>query len=139
MPPKRTTTPMTDAAIKVLIAQGVATALAGYEANRGSEINKMEIEMWNLKVKGTDVGSVMAFKPKTMQEAIEIANDLMDQKVQAVPKWAVYCKVQELKEGWPHDPGLNQTRGTEAHGMVYALRGGETDQDLDDMEDDINA
>ncbi|GJR20778.1 putative reverse transcriptase domain-containing protein [Tanacetum coccineum] len=39
MPPKRTTTttiPMTDAAIKALIAQGVATTLAEYEANRGS-------------------------------------------------------------------------------------------------------
>ncbi|GKC05369.1 hypothetical protein Tco_0996979, partial [Tanacetum coccineum] len=36
MPPKRTTTPITDAAIKALIAQGVATALAEYEANRGS-------------------------------------------------------------------------------------------------------
>ncbi|GJT76750.1 hypothetical protein Tco_1043475, partial [Tanacetum coccineum] len=40
MPPKRTTTtttPMTDAAIKALITQGVATALAEYEANKGSE------------------------------------------------------------------------------------------------------
>ncbi|GKD91739.1 reverse transcriptase domain-containing protein [Tanacetum coccineum] len=83
-----------------------------------SEIKKLEIEIWNLKVKGTDVvgytqrfqelalmcgrmfpeesdevekyvgglpdmiqGSVMASKPKTMQEAIELANDLMDQKV----------------------------------------------------------
>ncbi|GJU81585.1 reverse transcriptase domain-containing protein [Tanacetum coccineum] len=36
MPPKRTTTPIIDAAIKALIAQGVATALAEYEANRGS-------------------------------------------------------------------------------------------------------
>ncbi|GKE67533.1 hypothetical protein Tco_1521694 [Tanacetum coccineum] len=36
MMPKRTTTPMTDAAIKALIAQGVATAVAEYEANRGS-------------------------------------------------------------------------------------------------------
>ncbi|GJR83767.1 hypothetical protein Tco_0154552 [Tanacetum coccineum] len=39
MPPKRTTTtsttPMTDAAIKALIAQGVATTLAEYEANIG--------------------------------------------------------------------------------------------------------
>ncbi|GJY20821.1 reverse transcriptase domain-containing protein [Tanacetum coccineum] len=33
----------------------------------------------------------------------------------------------------------NQARGTEARGMVYALGGGETDQDLDNMEDDINA
>ncbi|GKE63191.1 hypothetical protein Tco_1513558 [Tanacetum coccineum] len=36
MPPKRTTAPMTDAAIKQLIAQGVADALAEYEANRSS-------------------------------------------------------------------------------------------------------
>ncbi|GJT42247.1 reverse transcriptase domain-containing protein [Tanacetum coccineum] len=33
----------------------------------------------------------------------------------------------------------NQVGGTEARGMVYALGGGETDQDLDNMEDDINA
>nr|GFA69904.1 hypothetical protein [Tanacetum cinerariifolium] len=36
MPPKKITTPMTDAAIKQLIAQGVANALAEYEANRRS-------------------------------------------------------------------------------------------------------
>ncbi|GJV72077.1 zf-CCHC domain-containing protein [Tanacetum coccineum] len=61
-----------------------------------SEIKKLEIEIWNLKVKGTDVvkkyveglpdmiqGSVMVSKPKTMQEAIKISNDLMDQKVRA--------------------------------------------------------
>ncbi|GKF45957.1 hypothetical protein Tco_0135759, partial [Tanacetum coccineum] len=36
MPPKRTTIPMTDVAIKALIAQGVATKLAEYEANKGS-------------------------------------------------------------------------------------------------------
>ncbi|GKE64399.1 reverse transcriptase domain-containing protein [Tanacetum coccineum] len=85
-----------------------------------SEIKKLEIEIWNLKVKGTDVvsytqrfqelalmcgrmfpeesdqvekyvrglpdmiqGSVMASKPKTMREAIKIANDLMDQNVRA--------------------------------------------------------
>ncbi|GKC01211.1 reverse transcriptase domain-containing protein [Tanacetum coccineum] len=82
------------------------------------EIKKLEIEIWNLKVKGTDVvsytqrfqelalmcgrifpeesdqvekyigglpdtiqGSLMDSKPKTMQEAIEIANDLMAPKV----------------------------------------------------------
>ncbi|GJW61715.1 putative reverse transcriptase domain-containing protein [Tanacetum coccineum] len=83
-----------------------------------SEIKKLEIEIWNLKVKGTDVvsytqhfqelalmcgrmfseesdevekyvgglpdmiqGSVIAYKTKTMQEAIEFATDLMDQKI----------------------------------------------------------
>ncbi|GJS10282.1 putative reverse transcriptase domain-containing protein [Tanacetum coccineum] len=82
------------------------------------EVKKLEGEMWNLKVKGTDVvsynqrfqelalmcarmfleeldkidkyisglpdmiyGSVMASKPKTMQDAIEFATELMDKKI----------------------------------------------------------
>ncbi|GJZ44716.1 putative reverse transcriptase domain-containing protein [Tanacetum coccineum] len=82
------------------------------------EIKKLKIELWNLKVKGTDVlsynqrfqelalmygrmflkesnevekyvgglpdmiqGSVMASKPKTMQDVIEFATELMDQKI----------------------------------------------------------
>ncbi|GJU63244.1 putative reverse transcriptase domain-containing protein [Tanacetum coccineum] len=138
---------MTDVAIKALIAQGVATALAEYKANRGSgngddshdsgsgrrtergnaltwwnsyiktvghevaygmtwktlrmmmtdkyfpisKLKKLEIEIWNLKVKESDEvekyvgelpdmiqGSVMASKPKTMQDAIEFATELMD-------------------------------------------------------------
>ncbi|GKA08773.1 hypothetical protein Tco_0688104 [Tanacetum coccineum] len=36
MAPKKTTTPMTDAQIKALIAQGVSDALAEYEATRNS-------------------------------------------------------------------------------------------------------
>nr|GEX73618.1 hypothetical protein [Tanacetum cinerariifolium] len=83
-----------------------------------NEIRKLEMELWELKVKGTDLasytqcfqelallcgrmffeesdkiekyvgglpdmihGSVVASKPKTMQEAIEIATELMDKKV----------------------------------------------------------
>ncbi|GJS42321.1 hypothetical protein Tco_0567364 [Tanacetum coccineum] len=143
-----TTTPMTDAQIKALISQGVADALAEIEANitnrngddnhdsgtgktlkkimidkyclRG-EIKKLEIELWNLKVKGTDVesysqhfqelalmcsrifleesnevekyvgglpdmiqGSVMASKPKKMQDAIGFATELMDKKIRTL-------------------------------------------------------
>nr|GEW92481.1 reverse transcriptase domain-containing protein [Tanacetum cinerariifolium] len=85
------------------------------------EIKKLEIKMWNLKVKGTDVlsynqsfqeltlmcmrmfledsdevekyvdglpnmiyGSVMSSKPKTMQDAIEFATELMDQKIHTI-------------------------------------------------------
>ncbi|GJZ11604.1 reverse transcriptase domain-containing protein [Tanacetum coccineum] len=33
----------------------------------------------------------------------------------------------------------NQAEGTEARGMAYAIGGGETNQDLDNIEDDINA
>ncbi|GKB13747.1 hypothetical protein Tco_0847670 [Tanacetum coccineum] len=103
MQPKKTTTPMTDAAIKQLIAQRVADALAEHDANRNyrnrddshdsrsgrrrqvpttrdtitaygmtwktlrkmmsdkyclrSELKKLEIEIWNLKVKGINVVS----------------------------------------------------------------------------------
>nr|GFB79265.1 reverse transcriptase domain-containing protein [Tanacetum cinerariifolium] len=83
-----------------------------------NEIRKLEVELWELKVKGTDLvsytqrfqelallcgrmfseefdkiekyvgglpdmihGSVVASEPKTMQEAIEIATELMDKKV----------------------------------------------------------
>ncbi|GJR56579.1 reverse transcriptase domain-containing protein [Tanacetum coccineum] len=42
------------------------------------EIKKLEIELWNLKVIGNDVPSA---RPKTLDETIELANDLMDQKL----------------------------------------------------------
>ncbi|GKD75305.1 putative reverse transcriptase domain-containing protein, partial [Tanacetum coccineum] len=87
------------------------------------EIKKLEVEMWNLKVKGTDVvsynqrfqelalmcarmfpeesdkikkyvgglpdmiyRSVMASKPKPMQDAIEFATELMDKKIHTFAK-----------------------------------------------------
>ncbi|GJZ37915.1 reverse transcriptase domain-containing protein [Tanacetum coccineum] len=50
-----------------------------------SEIKKLEVEMWNLKVKGglpdMNYGSVVASRPKTMQEAVEMATELMDKKI----------------------------------------------------------
>ncbi|GKA68772.1 putative reverse transcriptase domain-containing protein, partial [Tanacetum coccineum] len=59
-----------------------------------NEMKKLEAELWNLKVKESDkikryVGglpdmihsSVVASKPKTMQEAIEMATELMDKKI----------------------------------------------------------
>ncbi|GJV90016.1 putative reverse transcriptase domain-containing protein [Tanacetum coccineum] len=52
------------------------------------EIKKLEAELWNLKVKeicgglpNMIHGSVVASKPKAMQEAIEIATELMDKKI----------------------------------------------------------
>nr|GFC26957.1 reverse transcriptase domain-containing protein [Tanacetum cinerariifolium] len=82
------------------------------------EIKKLEVELWNLKVKGTDItsytlcfqeltllygkmfpeesdeteryvgglpemiwGNVMSYEPKSMQKAIESANDQMDKKL----------------------------------------------------------
>nr|GEU29118.1 hypothetical protein [Tanacetum cinerariifolium] len=52
------------------------------------EIKKLEIELWNLKIDkyisglpDKIYGSVKASKPKTLDETIELANDLMDQKL----------------------------------------------------------
>ncbi|GJW47041.1 putative reverse transcriptase domain-containing protein [Tanacetum coccineum] len=88
------------------------------------EIKKLEIEIWKLKVKGTHIASymqcfqelalmcvekyvgglpdviqesVMASKPKTMQEAIEIANDLMDQKIRTLAERQAENKRKEKK------------------------------------------
>ncbi|GJT28312.1 reverse transcriptase domain-containing protein [Tanacetum coccineum] len=161
------------------------------------EIKKLEIELWNLKVKGNDVGgytqrfqelalmctkflsdetekvdkyisglpdnihgNVMSARPKTLDDAIELANDLMDQKLctyaerQAENKRKLdnnnQAQQQLLKKQnvgyYKSDcPDLknqnhgNQAECTEARRMVYALGGGETNQDLNNMEDDINA
>nr|GEX00962.1 hypothetical protein [Tanacetum cinerariifolium]GEY76521.1 hypothetical protein [Tanacetum cinerariifolium] len=65
-------------------------------------------------------GSVMASKPKTMHDA---------------ESRALISDYPELKN---QNHG-NQARGTGARGMVHALGGGETNQDLNNMEDDINA
>ncbi|GKF00116.1 reverse transcriptase domain-containing protein [Tanacetum coccineum] len=61
------------------------------------EIKKLDIEVWNLKVKESDKvekyvgglpdmiqGSVMASKPKKIQDAIEFATELMDQKIRTL-------------------------------------------------------
>nr|GEX93992.1 hypothetical protein [Tanacetum cinerariifolium] len=191
------------------------------------EIKKLEIELWNLKVKGNDVGgyaqrfqelalmctqflsdetekvdkyisglpdningNVMHARPKTLDDAIKLANDLMDQKLytyverQAENKRKLdnnnHTQQQLLKKQnmvQAYDVGTGEKKsyggyiplcpkcnyhhdgecapkctnckkvshltkdygGTEARGMVYALEGGETDQDLDNMEDDIDA
>ncbi|GJR00078.1 putative reverse transcriptase domain-containing protein [Tanacetum coccineum] len=230
------------------------------------EIKKIEFEMWNLKVKGTDVvtynqrfqelalmcdrmfpeesdkvekyvgglpdmihGSVMATKPKTMQDAIEFATELMDKKIstfaerQAENKRKLdnnnqtqqqLSKRQNVAQAYAAGTGErkeyagtlplcnkckfhhngpctvkcanckrvghltrdcwssaatnnqrtltcyecgnqghyrsdcpelknrnhgNQAEGTEARGMVYALEGGDTDQDLNNIEDEIEA
>ncbi|GKD82104.1 hypothetical protein Tco_1348943 [Tanacetum coccineum] len=53
-----------------------------------SEIKKLEIELWNLKIDkyigglpDNIHGNVMSARPKTLDFAIELSNDLMDQKL----------------------------------------------------------
>nr|GFC58005.1 hypothetical protein [Tanacetum cinerariifolium] len=111
--PTKTTTatePMTQEAIKNLIAQQSVSNISNYIAENqvkftsctliGSaltwwgEVKKLEVKLWNPKVKGTDItsytlrllpemiqGNVMSYEPKLMQKAIESANEQMDQKL----------------------------------------------------------
>nr|GEW61873.1 reverse transcriptase domain-containing protein [Tanacetum cinerariifolium] len=102
------------------------------------EIKKLEIDLWNLKVKGNDVptytgrfqeltlictkfvanetekidkyisrlpdnicGSVKASKPKTLDETIELANELMDQKL------CTYAERQTNNKRKADDPSIN--------------------------------
>ncbi|GJY49148.1 reverse transcriptase domain-containing protein [Tanacetum coccineum] len=193
-----------------------------------TKIKKFEVELWDLKVKGTNVigynqrfqelallcvrmfpeksdkieryvgglpdmihGSVVASKPKTMQEATEIATQLIDKRIRTFAKRQTENKKkqddkqqqqqqqnkrqntdmayttttkQEAKQGlrgtgagqkptcyecgnqghYKSDcPKLknrnheNQDEGTKARGMVYALGGGETNQDPNNIEDEI--
>ncbi|GJS31344.1 hypothetical protein Tco_0491964 [Tanacetum coccineum] len=62
------------------------------------EMKKLEAKLWNLKVKGVLKkiervlgglpnmihGNIVASKPKTMQEAVEMATELMDKKVSTI-------------------------------------------------------
>ncbi|GKB92641.1 hypothetical protein Tco_0964913 [Tanacetum coccineum] len=202
MPPKRTTTLMTDAAIKALISLGVATALAEYEANKGSgngdnshgsksgrrteratrECTYNEfLKCQPLNFKGTEgvVGLTQWFEK--MESVFHISNCTVACQIkfatctlqgEALTWWNSHVKTYEKKEyaGTLPSPAAtnnqrtltcyecgnqrhyksdylelknqnhgNQAGDTKASGMVYALGGGETHQDIDNMEDDINA
>ncbi|GJW34431.1 gypsy type transposase [Tanacetum coccineum] len=143
-------------------------------------------------------GSVMASKPKTMQDAIEIATELMDKKISTLAERQAENKRKldnnnQAQQQPPKKQGVaiaytdgsgerkeyagtlpspaatnnqrnptcyecgnqghyrsdcqklknqnhrNQTGGTGAREMVHALGGGENNQDLNNIEDDINA
>nr|GEV05101.1 hypothetical protein [Tanacetum cinerariifolium] len=180
-------------------------------------IKKLQIELWKLKVKGNDIGA----RPKTLDDVIELASDLMDQKLrtyaerqaenkrklnnnnqaqqqfpkrqnviqaydvgfgekkpyrgskplcpkcnyhhdgECAPKCTNCKKVGHLtKDCWRpinnnqrtitfyecgnqghyrSDCPVLKNQGTEARGMVYTLGGGEINQDINNMEDDITA
>ncbi|GKD83325.1 hypothetical protein Tco_1350164, partial [Tanacetum coccineum] len=99
-----TTTPVTDAQLRALTERGVGAALVEHDADRSrngndshdsgtggrrqvSNIRKMFPEESDVVEKYVDGlpdmihGSVKASKPKTMQEAIEFATELMDKKI----------------------------------------------------------
>ncbi|GJX17772.1 putative reverse transcriptase domain-containing protein [Tanacetum coccineum] len=125
-----------------------------------NEIKKIEAELWNLKVQGTDVvaynqrfqelallsdrmfpeeadkieryvggmpdpiySSVVASKPKTMQEAIEMATDLMDRRINTLAE-----RQTENKRKFEDAPRNNQTQQPNKRqntGRAYAAGNGD--------------
>ncbi|GJU43611.1 putative reverse transcriptase domain-containing protein [Tanacetum coccineum] len=125
-----------------------------------NEIKKIEAEMWNLKVKGTDVvaynqrfqelallcdrmfpeetdkikryvggmpdliySSVVASKPKTMQEAIEMATELMDRRINTFAE-----RQAENKRKFEDTPRNNQNQQPNKRqntGRAYAAGNGD--------------
>ncbi|GJZ44745.1 hypothetical protein Tco_0592341 [Tanacetum coccineum] len=70
--------------------------------------------------------------------------------MQISPYWMVHCKAQKLQKDWSLNQGFecpelknqnrgNQTGSSEARGRVYALGGGETNQDSSNIAYDIDA
>ncbi|GKA93974.1 reverse transcriptase domain-containing protein [Tanacetum coccineum] len=96
------------------------------------EIKKLEIELWNLKVRGNDVA---AYTQRFQELALTCTKFLADETEKG--QYNPYISDNNIME--MSDCPVLKNQGTEARGMVYALGGGETDQDINNMEDDINA
>ncbi|GJZ18856.1 reverse transcriptase domain-containing protein [Tanacetum coccineum] len=156
------------------------------------EIKKLEIEMWNMKVKGTDVRKLdnnnQAQQQPPNKQSVSIAYTVgsgerkeyagtlplcnkckFHHNGQCTVKCANYKRVGHLTRDCRSHAATNNQRnltcyecgnqghyrsdcpelknrnhrnqagGTGARGMVHALGGGETNQDLNNIEDDINA
>ncbi|GKE94431.1 putative reverse transcriptase domain-containing protein, partial [Tanacetum coccineum] len=121
------------------------------------EIKKLEIKLWNLKVKGNDVasytlrfqelalmcgrmfheeleevekyvgghpnmirGNVMSYQPKTMEKAIEFANDQMDQKVLTITEKQAEQK-RKLEFNARNNQGHQQQNKRQNTGRAYNI------------------
>ncbi|GKD28601.1 putative reverse transcriptase domain-containing protein, partial [Tanacetum coccineum] len=125
------------------------------------EIKKVEIELWNLKVKGTDIpsytmrfqelalmcrrmfpegsyevekydgglpdmiqGNVMSYRPQTMEEAIEFANDQMDQKLITISERQAEQK-RKMEYNAGNNQGHQQQNKRQNIGRAYTAGSGE--------------
>nr|GFA63163.1 hypothetical protein [Tanacetum cinerariifolium] len=130
-----------------------------------NEIRKLEMEMWDLKVKGTDLASytqrfqelallcgrmfseesdkiekyirglpdmihrsVVASKPKTMQEAVEIATQLMDKKIRTFTERETASKRKFENTSRNTQNQQQQSNKRQNTGRVYTAASGEKKQ-----------
>ncbi|GJS90124.1 putative reverse transcriptase domain-containing protein [Tanacetum coccineum] len=89
-PETTTTTTITNAQLKAMINQGITDALAAHDRNTNGDdshvsgISSDKIERYVGGLPNMIHGSVVGSKPKTMQEAIEIATELMDTNISSL-------------------------------------------------------
>nr|GEX39981.1 hypothetical protein [Tanacetum cinerariifolium] len=106
-----------------------------------NEIRKLEMELWDLKVKESDkikkyVGglpdmiheSVVASKPKTMQKAIEIATELMDKKIRTFAERETASKRKFENTSRNTQNQQQQSNKRQNTGRVYTTAAGEKKQ-----------
>nr|GEY83519.1 hypothetical protein [Tanacetum cinerariifolium] len=130
-----------------------------------NEIRKLEMELWDLKVKVTDLasytqrfqelallcgrmfseesdkiekyvgglpdmihGSVVASKPKTMQEAIEIATELMDKKIRTFAERETVSKRKFENTSRNTQNQQQHSNKRQNTGRVYTIASGEKKQ-----------
>ncbi|GJT84377.1 putative reverse transcriptase domain-containing protein [Tanacetum coccineum] len=132
-----------------------------------NEIKKLEMEIWDLKVKGTDLtsytqrfqelallcgrmfpeesdkiekyvgglpdmihGSVVASKPKTMQDAVEIATELMDKKIRTFAERQTESKrkFEDTSRNTQNQQQQQQQNKRQNTGMAYTAGNGEKKQ-----------
>nr|GEU46202.1 putative reverse transcriptase domain-containing protein [Tanacetum cinerariifolium] len=92
-----------------------------------NEIKKLEIEIWELKVKESDKikkyvsglldvvhGSVIVSKPKTMQNAVEFVTELMDKKIRTF----VECQTENKRKQDDNQQQQNKRQNT---GRAYTI------------------
>ncbi|GJZ96997.1 reverse transcriptase domain-containing protein [Tanacetum coccineum] len=97
------------------------------------EIKKLEIKLWNLKVKVKKYvgglpdmirGNVMSYQPKKMEKAIEFANDQMDQKVLTITeRQAEQKRKMEFNAG--NNQGYQEQNKRQNTRRAYTARPGE--------------
>nr|GEU35957.1 hypothetical protein [Tanacetum cinerariifolium] len=85
------------------------------------ETKKLEIELWNLKVKGNDVGGYT----QRFQELALMCTKFISNETEKVNK-TITCYECGNQGHYMSDCPVLKNQGTEARGRVYALGGGET-------------
>nr|GFC56634.1 hypothetical protein [Tanacetum cinerariifolium] len=86
-----------------------------------NEIRKLEMKLWDLKVK-------VASKPKTMQEAIEIATELMDKKIRTFTERETASKKKFENTSRNTQNQQQQSNKRQNTGQVYTAASGEKKQ-----------